>query len=109
MLSSLLYSSESWTTYARQDNHLKMFHIRNLRQLLGITWQDRVNSTGVLVKAGSLSMHLMFCQRRLRWLGHVHRMENGRIPKDIMNGELDARRRPTGHPCILAVQRRLQA
>ena len=33
-------------------------------------------------------MFTMVSQRRLRWLGHVRRMEDGRIPKDIFYGEL---------------------
>ena len=100
VLSSLLYGSESWTTYARQENRLESFHIRCLRRILGIKWQDRVTNTAVLEKANSLSMHLMLCQRRLRWLGHVHRMDDGRIPKDIMYGELASGRRPTGRPAL---------
>ena len=100
VLSSLPYGSESWTTYARQENRLESFHIRCLRRILGITWQDRVTNTAVLEKAGSLSMHLMLCQRRLRWLGHVHRMDDGRIPRDVMYGELASGRRPTGRPAV---------
>ena len=29
-------------------------------------------------------------QRKLRWLGHVRRIADGRIPKEILYGELDA-------------------
>ena len=100
VLSTLLYSSESWTTYARQENRLESFHLRCLRRILGITWQDKITNTAVLEKAGSLSMHLMLCQRRMRWLGHVHRMEDGRIPKDILYGQLALGRRPAGRPML---------
>ena len=55
VLSSLLYGSESWTTYARQENRLESFHIRCLRRILGIKWQDRVTNTAVLEKVNSLS------------------------------------------------------
>ena len=79
---------------------MQSIHIRCLRRILGITWQDRVTNTAVLEKTGSLSMHLMLCQRRLRWLGHVHRMDDGRIPKDVMYGELASGRRPTGRPAL---------
>ena len=37
-------------------------------------------------------------QRRLRWLGHVTRMEDGRIPKDLLYGELALGKRPIGRP-----------
>ena len=43
-------------------------------------------------------MYTLLRQRRLRWLGHVHRMEDGRIPKDILYGELATGRRSTGRP-----------
>ena len=80
VLSTLLYGSESWTTYPRQENRLESFHLRCLRRMMGIRWQDRVTLTAALEKAGALRMHLMLCQHRLRWLGHMHRMEDGRIP-----------------------------
>ena len=100
VLSTLLYGSESWTTYARQENRLESFHLRCLRRILGITWQDKVTIVAVLEQAGSLSMHLMLSQRRLRWLGHVRRMEDGRIPKDVLYGELAFGRRPAGRPAL---------
>ena len=100
VLSTLLYGSESWTTYARQENRLESFHLRCLRRVLGITWQDKVINTAVLGRAGSQSIHHLLCQCRLRWLGHAHRMGDGRIPKDVLYGELATRHHPTGHPAL---------
>ena len=97
VLSTLLYGGESWTTYARQDNRLARFHLRCLHCILGITWQDKVTNTAVLGRVGFHSIHLLLCQRRLRWLYHVHCMGNGRIPKDVLYGELATGRRPAGH------------
>ena len=100
VLSTLLYGSEAWTTYAKQENRLESFHLRCLRRILNIKWQDKITNTAVLEQAGSLSLHLLLCKRRLRWLGHVHRMQDGRIPKDIMYGELASGQRPTGRPVL---------
>ena len=37
-------------------------------------------------------------QKRLRWLGHVCRMEDGRIPKDLLFSQLATGTRPRGRP-----------
>ena len=97
VLSTLLYGSESWTTYARQENRLESFHLCCLHRILGITWQDKVTNTAVLGCAGSHSIHLLLCQR---WLGHMHRMGDGRIPKDVLYGELATGHCPAGCPAL---------
>ena len=43
-------------------------------------------------------MYTLLRQRRLRWLGHFRRMEDGRIPKDILYGELAFGRGTSGRP-----------
>ena len=98
VLSTLLYGSESWTTYARQEKRLNTFHQRSLRRILNISWQDRVSNTEVLSRAGLPSLVTILRSRRLRWAGHVRRMEDGRIPKDLFYGELAQGKRPVGRP-----------
>ena len=41
-------------------------------------------------------MYTLLKQKRLRCLGHVVRMDDGRIPKDLLYGELAQGKRPTG-------------
>ena len=100
VLSTLLYGSETWTAYARQERRLNSFHLRCLRRILGISWQDRVPNKDVLERAGIPSMFAMLSQRRLRWLGHILRMEDGRLPKDVLYGELTSGSRPVGRPIV---------
>ena len=100
VLSTLLYGSESWTTYARQERRFNGFHLRCLRRLLHIRWQDRVTNTEVLEGAGSLSKPSLLIQRRLRWLGHAHRMEPDRLPREILYGELREGVRRVGRPLL---------
>ena len=45
-------------------------------------------------------MYALLTKRRLRWLGHVTRMHDGRLPKDILYGELATGSRPTGRPTL---------
>ena len=100
VLSTLLYGRETWTAYARQERRLNSFHLRCLRRILGISWQDRVPNKDVLECAGIPSMFKMLSQRRLRWLGHIRRMEDGRLPKDVLYGELTSGSRPVGRPML---------
>ena len=83
IISTLLYGSETWTTHAKQERKLNSFHMRSLRRILGIIWSDRVPSAQILKRAGLPTMYTRLRQRRLSWLGHVRRMEDGRLPKDI--------------------------
>ena len=98
VMSTLLYGSETWTTYAGQERRLTTFHLRSIRRILGISWQDKVTKADVLSRPGLSNMYTLLRQRRLRWMGHVRRMEDGRIPKDILYGELALGRRTTGRP-----------
>ncbi|XP_069169179.1 uncharacterized protein [Procambarus clarkii] len=72
--------------------------MRCLRHILDITWQDKVTNNNVLGRARITSMYAMLKQRRIRWLGHVGRTDDGRIPKDLLYGELTQGKRPTGKP-----------
>ena len=84
VISTLLYGSKTWTTYARQERHLNTFHMRSLCRILGISWQYKVPNTEVLPLTGLPSIFTLLRQRRLRWLGHIDCMPDGRIPKDLL-------------------------
>ncbi len=43
-------------------------------------------------------MSAILSEKRLRWLGHVRRMGPGRIPRDLLYGELAEGSRLIGHP-----------
>ena len=98
VLSTLLYGSETWTTYAKQERKLNAFHLRCLRRLLSIRWQDRVPNVEVLRRADLPSIQALLGRRRLRWLGHLHRMDKKRIPRQLLYGELANGQRKRGRP-----------
>ena len=98
IISTHLYGSETWTTYAKQERKLNGFHVRSLRRILGIIWSDRAPNAQVLKRAGLPTMYTLLRQRRLSWLGHVRRMGDGRILKDILYGELASGKRSVGRP-----------
>ena len=103
VLSTLLYSSETWTLYSHQGSRLNAFHPSCLIQILGITLHNYVPNKNVLAQTRIPSMLALLAQRRLRWLGHLSRMEDGRIPKEMLYGEL-----ATCRKACPSIQRRLQ-
>ena len=52
ILNTLLYSSEVWTPYARQERRLNSFYLRCLRHILHISWQDRVTDVESAAASG---------------------------------------------------------
>ena len=97
ILNTLLYGSETWTMYAHQEKRLNTFHLRSQRCILSISRQDKVTNTDILSCAGLPTMYTLLRQCQLHWLGHVHCMEDGQIPKDILYSELTSGQRSTGH------------
>lgn len=96
-LSSLLFGCETWTTYSRNIKPLESFHIRCLQKILGITWQDRVPHVAILERTSSTSIEATIAKHQLRWLGHVIRMPQERLPRRVLYGQLhDGRRAPGG-------------
>ncbi|PIK57614.1 hypothetical protein BSL78_05522 [Apostichopus japonicus] len=100
VLSTLLYGSETWTTHAKQEKKLNVFHMRCLRKILGITWEDKVTNSEVLSKAKLSTIFAMHSERRLRWLRHVHRMKRS-YPKGPLYGQLECAPVPEAAPSTL--------
>ena len=98
VLTSLLYGCEAWTLYRRHLKKLEGFHMRSLRSIMNIKWQDKITNLEVLDRAKSTSIEAMILQSRLRWTGHIIRMEDHRLPKQLMYGELCAGKRKRGRP-----------
>ena len=98
VLSILLYGGECWPTYRSQESRLSAFHTRNLRFIIGKTWEDRMTNEELfkVTKSGPLSSRLKFL--RLRWAGHVTRMPKYRIPRILLHGVLEKGTRKTGRP-----------
>lgn len=98
VLTTLLYGSETWTVYQRHAAKLNHFHTTQLRKLLGIKWQDKIPDTEVLTCAGLPSIHTLMKKHQLRWAGHVARMPDYRLPKQLLFGELQCGKRNPGGP-----------
>ena len=52
----------------------------------------------MLAKSDVVDIEVLLAQSRLRWLGHVSRMEDNRTCKRLLYGELAGGSRPIGRP-----------
>ena len=72
---------------------LQSFHNCCIRCILGascrLQWKDYITTEQLALEFGMTEgMDVLLALRRLRWLGHVGRMEVDRLPKQILFGEL---------------------
>ncbi len=98
VLGVLLYGSETWTTKRDATKKMEAFHNRCLRQIVCITSAQQrtelISSVQVACQFGmEESLEDIVIARRPRWLGHLARMDDHRLPKKILFGWL-----PQRHP-----------
>ena len=94
----LLYGSETWTLYAHEVKQLRTVQQRHLRNIMRIKWDDFVSNEEVLKRSNSTDVEVILAKNRLRWLGHVARMDSSRTVKQLFYGELVQGNRPIGRP-----------
>ena len=93
VLPTLFYGAETWTVKAGHIRRMGVFHRSCIRAILGVSrsqqWEEHLSSE-LLAKWFGMpeDMTDLLRHHRLRWLGHVARMDDCRAPKRILFGEL---------------------
>jgi hypothetical protein len=91
------YGSETWTLTKLDENLLRSFERKILRKIYGLvqegdTWRIRYNEeVNRFIKGKDIAKFIK--AQRIRWLGHVKRMEVGAMPRRMMEGRLFTGRR----------------
>ena len=96
--STLLYGAEAWTLYRGHIRKLDQYHMRCLRSIAGIRWQDKVPNTEVLDRCQISGIEAILLHTQLRWAGHLRRMPDNRLPKAVFYGQLASGERSRGRP-----------
>ena len=97
VLSILLYACETWAALPEHVQRLEVFHMRCLRTICCLSLRDHISNVDILRQCQMPSIASTLQQRRLRWLGHVGRMVDCRLPKRMLFGQVLGRR-PRGRP-----------
>ena len=98
VLSILLYGCETWQIYASDQAKLNAFHTRCLRKIIGVTYKDRITNEEVFKRTEQKTIDAMIRERRLRWLGHVWRMNADRTAQKILDWNPPGGKRGRGRP-----------
>jgi hypothetical protein len=90
------YGSETWTLTKSEKNSLRIFE-RKILKIYGPvqqrdTWRIRYNEQlSGFIKGEDIVTFIK--AQRIRWMGHVKRMEAGAMPRKMMEGRLFTGRR----------------
>ena len=85
ILPSLMHAYKTWKVYSCHTNKLNSFHMRSLRKLLHIKWQDRNPDIEVFQRTNMVSMHAML--KGPSWDGKLCGSDE-HLPKRLFYGEL---------------------
>ena len=99
VLPILLFGSECWSLTKVQSQKLERVHSSCLRSILGVRLSDRHTNEHIRKSCGVATLSAYITANRLRWLGHVGRMEEGRLPHIALFSSLHGdMTRPVGRP-----------
>jgi hypothetical protein len=91
------YGSEPWTLTVEEETALTVFERKVLRKIYGPvkeneSWTIRKNDELEDIIKGQNIVRFIKCQR-MRWLGHIERMQDTAIPKKMQRDEEEDQKR----------------
>jgi len=94
VITTLLYASECWTLLATDLTKLEIFQMSCLHRIIGVTRCDQLRNDTIRHRC----MDQATVGNRLRWFGHVCRMDDSCLPKQLLWAGPDGWRCPPNAP-----------
>ena len=93
----LLYGAECWSLTAKLKSKIQAAEMKVLRLIKGVTRRDRLRNTYIREELGCTAVLEDIERSKLRWYGHVSRMNDNRIAKKQLVWAPTGKR-PVGRP-----------
>ena len=91
-ITSSFYEIQTWGMKVTERQKLNVFEMKCLRSMTGVSQLDRVRNEVVRARTGvRRELAARVDMNVLRWFGHVERMDNERLLKEVMNAKVDGR------------------
>jgi hypothetical protein len=94
----LLYGLECWTLTERQKSRLEAAEMRFRRSVAGYSLIDHTRNDDVREELQIIDINSRTKDYEIKWLQHLERMVQNRIPKLLLNYKPRGRR-DQGRPC----------
>ena len=88
----LLYGAEMWAIRKEEERLLERTEMRMLRWILGISLREHLNNDEIRNRAGVVSIIKKVEESRLRWFGHIMRMDDEEIVKKAVKQDVTGKR-----------------
>ena len=95
---TLLYGSETWAPTKEHIRRLEVTQHQWIRYCLGIRFETHghISNSKLRKKCKLPKIETLIRRNRLRWIGHLVRMPDSRLPKKALCSRLDGKRPPGG-------------
>ena len=106
VLSAMLHGSSLWGFKRNQMDKLESMHFSHLRYIIpGMTrassFEDLIIVTAAnKFKVAIMTIEAMVTKRKLRYAGHIERMNDNEIQRIMLHGEIDLGGRTVGRPLL---------
>ena len=90
---AMMYGLETTPLTKKQEKDMEVAEMRMLRWSLGWTRKDKVRNEKVRRMTGVEELSVKTKEGRLRWFGHVKRRDVGYVGRQVLELEIDGRRK----------------
>ena len=88
----LIYGAESWAMTQTMEKELDAFENKMIRRILRISYKEHVTTEEVRCRTGQMKVSDVIKKRRMKWAGHMMRMDEARTARRAWKCQPEGRR-----------------